>query len=1104
MAWEKSKIRFLILTLSISFFSSCSVSINQSAITDPETENPILTPPASFVFQSATVDGANVDLVWSASVGAESYEIRYGLNSGVYDQTVSTTSTSYTLSGLSLDVLYYVRIFAINSDGETQSNIERSITVASAPPPSTPEPSISLSNPASSPATDSTPTFSVTIPRNILATDLIEIFDNSSCSGSALASAAGDNTAASLEITLPSLAVEGPFTYYARFSPDSGTPNCSNSGVTYNYDITPPSTASALGFSVSSPFSGTSLSVSWQKSSSSDLSNQTVLLYQQSACAGSSTNTVLNSSSLEQRTLSSLVNGVTYSFVVRSTDAAGNYTDSSCSTDMLIDTTAPSAATALSWNASYTKSTQTSHNVTWTKSSSSDLASQVFLKYTTADCSGTPTTTSVGSSVESRSLTSLSYSAHGFRIRSVDGAGNQSNSACASLEVVPGYILVSDLAVTKTPNSPVTEQINVTTYGDATLPVGQLDGINYHDYAISKNGLNCGMDTSLQGSIGLWCSGFSSLLGSFMDGLSTTIEYNYPTVVSGSLSSITDKKQIAMGDNHICFAGTGQLKCLGDIGWKFGTGDSNPYSSFVSVGTFMTDAYKVAAGSDFTCYIDSLRQIHCAGGNLSGQLGQGTISAPISSFNQVSLNDVSDVTAGVAHVCALTNGNLYCWGANQYGQVGLDPGSGTQITTPQLVLTDVNYVSAGDYHTCATQPGAMKCWGKNDNGQLGLGYTSLFEFTPTDISGMTAVDDMALAANHTCVRESSGDVRCWGANTFGQVGTGDSTSIYDLPQIVTSNAGRVWAGANTTCVKTNSGFKTCWGSGNFGDGTTGIRRSPLASDQIMGSCTINSYAGLEPDSVSCICENNGQCYLKYRTLGVEYSPATVSYTVTDGTGGYSDSGTATITIEEASVFVVSGGQATDVYPFSSGSVNAYVSASGNYTIPNTSQGEGTCQIDSADTGVQGLSCSCNGAFCSVDYRANNIYSNQSYNVYFTVQSPEGASSSSSVQIQTTNSLGIHSESVTEVAVTPNYSGTAGFEVIATGGAPAVDTGSGATCTMGSSSSEIYLSSSSCTCISGICTVTFTTLESFVGPADINVNIYTIDGGLGKAVRLGMQ
>ncbi|UJR84876.1 hypothetical protein [Sandaracinus amylolyticus] len=208
------------------------------------------------------------------------------------------------------------------------------------------------------------------------------------------------------------------------------------------------------------------------------------------------------------------------------------------------------------------------------------------------------------------------------------------------------------------------------------------------------------------------------------------------------------------------------------------------------------------------------------------------------------------VAPGMSHACAIReSGRLVCWGANTAGQIG--DGTMTQRPTPVPVSSMASGVtSVGNNHTCAVQNGAARCWGDNTYGQLGVGSTTDQDMPVTVSNLSSGVAAIAVGAEHSCALLTSGYVRCWGYNEFGQLGDGTATQRNTpnppVPGLVDTTTGRraiaIAAGGLHTCALLSDATIRCWGQGSYaqiGNGQTSTVRSPV---QVLSGVAVSSIA----------------------------------------------------------------------------------------------------------------------------------------------------------------------------------------------------------------------------------------------------------------------
>jgi alpha-tubulin suppressor-like RCC1 family protein len=315
---------------------------------------------------------------------------------------------------------------------------------------------------------------------------------------------------------------------------------------------------------------------------------------------------------------------------------------------------------------------------------------------------------------------------------------------------------------------------------------------------------------------------------------------------------------IAAGRAHTCaVTSAGGAKCWGLNGdGQLGNGTAN--SSLPLDVTGLASNVRAIfsnAGALHTCAIlntgSAGANTRCWGANRSGQLGNGvTSTAPTNVPATVTgLIGAVSLTLGDVHTCArMAAGGAKCWGGNVQGQLGNGTTSVTPTTVPGDVigLTGVIDIAAGgtnSFFTCArTLSNGMSCWGQGKNGQLGDGTATPARSIPAPVSGLgNSVVAISAMTDFACALTSTG-YKCWGLNAAGQLGTGAASAADVLvPAAVTGIAlaevfpvgGQLPAGWSKP-----ASANAAWvvdATGTAGDGLMSLRSQPIGDGQT--ACT---------------------------------------------------------------------------------------------------------------------------------------------------------------------------------------------------------------------------------------------------------------------------
>jgi len=194
----------------------------------------------------------------------------------------------------------------------------------------------------------------------------------------------------------------------------------------------------------------------------------------------------------------------------------------------------------------------------------------------------------------------------------------------------------------------------------------------------------------------------------------------------------------------------------------------------------------LAAGTRHVCGLATDSTAYCWGRNDAGQLGNGTTAdtaLPVAVSGSIKF---SLVTLGFSHSCGLTaTGEAYCWGDNTWGQLGDTTRSVSP--TPVRVAGGVIYValSAGAEHTCGIGTGnGAWCWGQDANSELGAETSETCPSSsatlpcsrrPLAVTTNQSFASISGGGHHTCAVTTGGKAYCWGNNSNGQLGTGNTS-----------------------------------------------------------------------------------------------------------------------------------------------------------------------------------------------------------------------------------------------------------------------------------------------------------------------------------------
>ncbi|MEL0332101.1 MAG: ELWxxDGT repeat protein, partial [Candidatus Poseidoniales archaeon] len=248
------------------------------------------------------------------------------------------------------------------------------------------------------------------------------------------------------------------------------------------------------------------------------------------------------------------------------------------------------------------------------------------------------------------------------------------------------------------------------------------------------------------------------------------------------------------------------------------------------------------------------------------------------------------------HSCSiLDNGSLMCWGLNNRGQIGI--GTTTNAHTPQWVDlgsgTNVTQVANGYRHTCAMlENGSLMCWGENSNGQLGNGQSYSTQTTPlwVDLGAGRTATRIDASNDNTCAIVDNGSLYCWGTNSNGMLNKNPillsrqfTPRWIDLGGHTPSS---ISVGNMNVCTILNNGSLYCWGDDSYGQ----LARGSVTGSDSWDPLYVDFGTGVTVSEVDvgsqhlCAIVDNGSLYCWGRNIYGQLG---------NGSGGSSNPSTGT-------------------------------------------------------------------------------------------------------------------------------------------------------------------------------------------------------------------
>jgi alpha-tubulin suppressor-like RCC1 family protein len=261
---------------------------------------------------------------------------------------------------------------------------------------------------------------------------------------------------------------------------------------------------------------------------------------------------------------------------------------------------------------------------------------------------------------------------------------------------------------------------------------------------------------------------------------------------------------------------------------------STPVSVLGAVKTFC----KISAGANFSLAIDKNGRAWGWGRNISGEVGDNTITqrlTPVSILGGV--KTFCHIAASLGnHSLALTHtGRAWAWGDGANGRLGDNTivSKRTPVSVLGAVKTFCKIAAGNAWSLAIDKNGRAWAWGNGGDGRLGRNST-VSSLTPVSVLGVVKTFCEIAAGNATSAAiDKNGRIWSWGFNNSGQLGNG--ANVQQLTPVSLAGAVKTFCKISLSNGQTlaldKNGRAWGWGfntTGLLGDNSVTARNTPVS------------------------------------------------------------------------------------------------------------------------------------------------------------------------------------------------------------------------------------------------------------------------------------